>query len=157
MEIKQVLYDDENWKKLIDFVNKSSWRESPIIAKNWEEYSYLEWERIFVAFDNNNIIGHCSLNERDSIPDVEYKPYIQSVFVNEQFRGKRIGEKLILHAIDYAKTLGFGKVYIISDLNNLYEKYGFVKIDEKIDYRGELQNIYEYKMLVFTRTSSNTR
>jgi predicted N-acetyltransferase YhbS len=142
MEIRQVFYKDENWDKLIDFVKNSSWRESPIIAKHWEKNIFLDWERIFVAFENNNIIGHCSFNKTDTIPDVEYTPYIQSVFVNEQFRGKRISEILIQYAINYAKTLGYKKVYIVSEHKNLYEKYGFVKIDEKNDYRGELQGIF---------------
>jgi len=142
MEIIQVRYNDINWGKLIEFVQKSSWRESPIIAKNWLENNYLDWERIFAAIENGNIAGHCSLNEKDSIPDVEYTPYIQSVFVNEQFRGDGLSEKLILHAMSYAKTLGFKKVYIVSDHKNFYEKYGFKKIDEKNDYRGEPQSIF---------------
>ena len=142
MEIRQVVYKDEYWDKLIDFAKKSSWREGSIIAKNWEENNYLEWEKIFVAIEDNNIVGHCSLNNKDSIPDIGYTPYIQSVFVNEQFRGNRLSEKLIAKAISYAKTLGFDKVYIISDHKNFYEKYGFEKIDEKNDYRGELQSIF---------------
>ena len=146
MEIKQVFYNDENWAKLINFVKNSSWRESPIIAKNWEEVKYLDWERIFVAIENNNIVGHCSLNEKDSVPNVEYTPYIQAVFVNEQYRGNRISEKMINSAIEYAKTLGFDKVYIVSDHRNFYEKYGFEKIDEKNDYRGELQSIFFKKI-----------
>jgi N-acetylglutamate synthase-like GNAT family acetyltransferase len=146
MEIRQVFYKDEYWDKLIDFVKNSSWRESPIIAKNWEENKFLDWERIFVAIENNNIAGHCSLNERDSVPDAKYTPYIQAVFVNEQFRGKRLSEKLILSAMSYAKTLGFEKVYIVSDHKNFYEKYGFIKIDEGNDYRGELQSIFVQKI-----------
>jgi len=142
MEIKQVLYNNENWKKLIDFVKSSSWSESPIIAKNWEEYNYLEWERIFAAFEDNNIIGHCSFNNVDCVPDVDYTPYIQSVFVNENYRGKRVSEKLIKTAIEYAKSLEFKEVYIVSGHINFYEKYGFLKIDEKKEYRGVLQGIY---------------
>jgi N-acetylglutamate synthase-like GNAT family acetyltransferase len=146
MEIKQVLYKDENWDKLIDFVKKSSWRESPIIANHWEKNIFLDWERIFVAIENNSIVGHCSLNEKDTVPHVRYTPYIQSVFVNEQFRGNRLSEKLILCAMSYAKTLGFEEVYIVSAHKNFYEKYGFIKIDEKNDYRGELQGIFVHKI-----------
>ena len=142
MEIRQVFFKDKYWNKLIDFVKKSSWRESPIIAEHWEKNDYLDWERIFIAVESDNIIGHCSLNSKDSVPDVEYTPYIQSVFVNEQFRGKRISEKMINYTINYAKTIGSKKVYIVSDQKNLYEKYGFEKIDEKNDYRGELQSIF---------------
>jgi len=142
MEIKQVFYKDEYWYRLIEFAKKSSWSAGPIIAKNWEENNYLEWERIFVAIENDNIAGYCSLNQKDSVPDVEYTPYVQAVFVDEKFRGKRLSEKMILFAISYAKTLGFEKVHIVSDHINLYEKYGFTKIDEKNDYRGVLQSIF---------------
>jgi predicted N-acetyltransferase YhbS len=142
MEIKQVFFKDENWDKLIDFVKYSSWRESPIIAEYWGKNPFLDMERIFVAYENNNIIGHCSFSKTDAVPDVEYTPYIQAVFVNEKFRGKRISEELILHAINYAKTLGYKKVYIVSAHKNFYEKYGFEKIDEKNDYKGELQSIF---------------
>jgi N-acetylglutamate synthase-like GNAT family acetyltransferase len=53
---------------------------------------------------------------------------------------------MILCAISYAKTLGFEKVYIVSDHINLYEKYGFKKIDEKDDYSGVLQSIFVKKI-----------
>ena len=105
-----------------------------------------DWERIFAAIENDNIVGHCSLNEKDSVPDVGYTPYIQSVFINEQYRGNRLSEKLILCAMSYAKSLGFEKVYIVSDHKNFYEKYGFEKIDEKNDYRGEPQSIFVHKI-----------
>ena len=68
MEIKQVLYKDEYWHRLIEFAKKSSWSAGPIIAKNWEENNYLDWERIFVAVENDNIAGYCSLNQKDSVP-----------------------------------------------------------------------------------------
>jgi N-acetylglutamate synthase-like GNAT family acetyltransferase len=35
--------------------------------------------------------------------------------------------------IEYAKELNFNEIYIVSDHINLYEKYGFTKIDEKKD------------------------
>ena len=146
MEIKQVFFKDENWDKLINFVKNSSWRASPIIAGNWEKNNFLDWERIFVAMENNDIIGHCSLNKTDSVPNVEYTPYIQAVFVNEKFRGNRISEKMINSAIEYARSLGIKRVHIVSDHKNFYEKYGFIKIDEKKDYRGELQGIYVQKL-----------
>ena len=142
MEIKQVLFNDENWKKLIDFVKSSSWSESPIITKNCEEYNYLDWERIFAAFENDNIIGHCSLNNVDCVPNVDYKPYIQSVFVKKNYRGKRVSEIMLNIAIEYAKSLGFKEVYIVSGHINFYEKYGFTIIDEKKEYRDVLQGIY---------------
>jgi N-acetylglutamate synthase-like GNAT family acetyltransferase len=49
---------------------------------------------------------------------------------------------MIETVIHYARTLEFWKVYIVSDHINLYEKYGFTKIDEKTDCRGNKESIY---------------
>jgi len=78
------------------------------------------------------------------IPDIPYTPYIGFVFVGERYRGKRLSGKLILSALAYAKELGFDQAYLISDHVNLYEKYGFVKIDEKEAPWGAMQSIYKY-------------
>lgn len=53
------------------------------------------------------------------------------MFVDEEYRGKRYSEKLINAALEYTGELGFERIYLVSDHVNLYEKYGFVKIDEK--------------------------
>lgn len=38
------------------------------------------------------------------------------------------------YLMNYAKSIGFEKVYLVSGENGLYEKYGFIKIDDKKDY-----------------------
>ncbi|WP_211237343.1 GNAT family N-acetyltransferase [Paenibacillus massiliensis] len=62
--------------------------------------------------------------------------------MGEQHRGNRLSEKLILSVLTYAKELGFEKVYLVSDHVNLYEKYGFVKIDEKEAPWGAMETIF---------------
>jgi N-acetylglutamate synthase-like GNAT family acetyltransferase len=42
----------------------------------------------------------------------------------------------------YAKEHGFEEVYVVSSHINLYEKYGFVQIDEKQDVWGNAEKIY---------------
>jgi len=64
------------------------------------------------------------------------------MFVGENFRGNRISEKLILRALEYAKELEFEKVYLVSDQINLYEKYNFIKIEERFDLWGNKEKIY---------------
>ena len=55
------------------------------------------------------------------------------MFVGEPYRGKRLSQILINFVLVYAKGLGFDKVYLVSDHINLYEKYGFIKVDKKPD------------------------
>jgi GNAT superfamily N-acetyltransferase len=97
---------------------------------------FTDWERVFVATDGDKIVGFCTFTKEDGIPDVEYSPYIGYIFVDEAYRGQRLSEQMIETVISYAKNLQFREIYIVSDHIGLYEKYGFVKIDEKVDERG---------------------
>jgi N-acetylglutamate synthase-like GNAT family acetyltransferase len=143
MEIKQIFPNDELWQKLIDYGKNCSWKAGSYFAKQMEENKFIEWERVFVAIDGNNIAGFCTFVKNDCIPDVKYTPYISCIFVGEQYRGQRLSEKMILTVIEYAKEVKFNEVYIVSNHINLYEKNGFIKIDEKRDYWNNFEKIYK--------------
>lgn len=64
------------------------------------------------------------------------------MFVQEDFRGNRISQLLIDFAADYAKKVGFTRVYIPSGIIGLYEKYGFQKIDTLMNYGGDLDSVF---------------
>jgi len=80
------------------------------------------------------------------IPDVHYTSYIGYMFVDEIYRGNRLSQQLILYAMNYFKSVGFDKVYIVSDHINLYEKYGFHVVDCKIAPWGSEEKIYIQKL-----------
>lgn len=145
MQIKLITATHELWESTIKYAEKCSWGAGPFLAKDMREKKFTNWERILVALENNMIVGYCTLVKTDCIPDVTYTPYIGYMFVGENFRGNRISEKLILCALEYAKELGFEKVYLVSDQINLYEKYDFVKIEEKLDLWGNTETIYIHK------------
>ena len=143
MEIKPIFQDNELWQRTIDYAKNCSWRAGITFAKQLEQNIFTEWERVFVAIEDNNIAGYCTFVKKDCIPDVEYTPYISCIFVGEEYRGKRLSEKMILTVMEYAKEIKFKEVYIVSDHINLYEKYGFIKIDEKRDHRNNIEKIYK--------------
>ncbi|WP_216625612.1 GNAT family N-acetyltransferase [Paenibacillus planticolens] len=118
------------------------WKDFSQFSETNEKCHYFRLERVFAALDADHIAGYCTLAKNDCIPDVSYTPYIGFLFVGEQYRGNRLSEKLILSAVAYAKELGFDKVYLVSDHVNLYEKYGFVKIDEKEAPWGAKETIF---------------
>ena len=66
-------------------------------------------------------------------------------FVGEEYRGNRLSQQLIRYAIDYIKNIGYNKMYIVSDHENLYEKYGFRVIDRKTAPWGSEEKIYIQK------------
>lgn len=142
MEIKAISQSDKLWEKTIEYALKCPWKAGPFLGRAMKENHFLDWERVFIVLKQENIIGFCTLSKTDCIPDVSYSPYIGYLFVNEKHRGNRISEKMIRHALAYAKNLGYEKVYLVSDHINFYEKYGFVKIDEKKDLWGNDERIY---------------
>ncbi len=95
-----------------------------------------------VALHKNDIAGYCTVAKSDCIPNISYTPYIGYLFVGEKYRGQRLSQKLISFAISYLRTQGFHQVYLVSDHENLYEKYGFKVIDTKTAPWGEIEKIY---------------
>ena len=67
---------------------------------------------------------------------------ISSIFVDESARGHRLSGLLIEAAETYARSLGFKRVYIPSDIVGLYEKYGYKRIDELMNYGGDMDQIF---------------
>jgi len=134
----------ELWEKVAAYAENCSWGDTgKYLSNRMKNNEFSDWERVFVSLENNTIAGFCVLS-RTSIIITEYTPLIGFIFVGESYRGNRISEKLCLAAIKYAKTVGFDKVYLYSDLVNFYEKYGFIKIDEQEAPWGDKLSIYMY-------------
>lgn len=139
MEIKTTKRFDDFWEHAINYANDCSWIAGPFLAKQMLENKFQDWERVFIVTDGLRICGYCTFTKTDFIPDVAYTPYIGFLFVGEEYRGQRLSEKLIQQVLEYAKKVGFTKVYLVSGEKGLYEKYGFVKIEEGKDSWGEEQ------------------
>jgi len=145
LEIKTITcHDKELWKKVAAYAENCSWGDTgKHLANRIKTNEFLSWERVFIALEDNNIAGFCALSEKSSVVN-EYSPHIGFIFVDEFYRGNRISEKLCVSAIEYARIIGFDKVYLYGDLVNFYEKYGFTKIDEKDSSWGAKLSIYMY-------------
>jgi predicted N-acetyltransferase YhbS len=131
MTIESLLFGEPLWESLAEYAYDCSWGVGEILAKRMRANGFSDWERVFVALDGSDFAGYCTFVKTDCIPNVPYTPYISAMFVGEAYRGNRLSEKLICFALEYAKKLGFDKVYLVSNHVDLYEKYGFVKIDVK--------------------------
>ena len=97
---------------------------------------FLAWERVFVACEEDQIVGFCTFTKKDEMPDkYDFSPFIGFVFVDEKYRGKRISEMMIKAATKYAEECGYEAIYLMSGIIGLYEKYGFSKL-------GDYETIY---------------
>ena len=146
MDFKMLTSTDTMWNKVRDYAADCSWNAGKSLAHVMDNHLFTEWERVIIALDNQKICGYCTVAKTDCIPDVHYTPYIGYIFVGEEYRGNRLSQKLIQYAMDYLGSVGFDKVHIVSDHENLYEKYGFEIIDRKFAPWGSMEKIYMKKM-----------
>ena len=130
------------WSQLMEYAENCTWVAGKHLAMLMRENRFSEWESVFAAIENGQIIGYCTFLKTDYYPENRYSPWISSIFVGETHRGRRISQRMIETVIIYARSLGFSKVYIPSDLVGMYEKYGFSKVDELVNYGGDTDSIY---------------
>ena len=143
MEIHTMTNTHKKWERTAAFAEKCSWGAGKKLAELRRKDFFKDWERVFAAFEDDEPVGFCTLTEKDELdPKYPYTPLIGFVFVDEAHRGKRISEKMIGAVLEYAKTIGYDKVYIMSGEKGLYEKYGF-------SYMGDFESIYGGKDQLF--------
>lgn len=83
---------------------------------------------IFFAIENDVVLGTVALLKRG---DDEFE--LTKMAVLPKQRGKKIGQKLMQHCIDFAEENNFKKLFLYSNtvLENaiyIYRKYGFIEI-----------------------------
>ena len=131
MEVLAVRQGDAEWEKAISYAEQCPWKAGPYLANMMKNNSFLDWERVIIAVEDDKIVGFCNLTEKDEIPpELPFTPFIGFVFVDENQRGNRISEKMINKACEYAKEIGYTEIFLMSSEHGLYEKYGFEKIGE---------------------------
>ena len=147
MNIHIIQQTDSLWIPVAEYANTCSWDACAKMAAEMRDGKFNDWERVFVAEENGNFMGFCALINPQNHPIIaEYKPYIRCVFVDEKYRGQRLSQKLLKAVDEYAKKLGYDKVFLSTWHIGLYEKYGFVKICDKEMRSGYYEGIYEKKL-----------
>lgn len=147
MEILVIINDHPLWDETILFAENCSWKAGPYLAQRMRNNEFEETERVIVATENNKPVAYCTFSLRDELPETsEYTPFIGFMFVDETCRGKRLSEKLIEVASEYAKSIGYEAIYILSGEIGLYEKYGFVKISDEETIYGTVDQLFQKRL-----------
>ena len=129
--------------QLLSFVKNCSWVEvKDHIAEKISKWDFSDWESMFVAVEDDQIIGMASALKEDYYPLPDLFPWISTVFVSEEYRGLRVSEKLIACANDYLRENGFSQSYIPSSHVGLYERYGYFFVKEITNYGGTDDHLY---------------
>ncbi|MBD1383345.1 GNAT family N-acetyltransferase [Bacillus sp. IB182487] len=102
-----------------------------------------EIPRFYVALNNKSIIGTYALIRNDLNSRQDLWPWLACLYVDPEFRGNEMGSRLLEHALKEAARKGFSKLYLTSDLEGYYEKYGWTHLTECYGASGGSIKLYE--------------
>ena len=96
--------DDPWWERTRAFAKDCPWQPGRRLAERMSKNDFLDWEKVFVAVHGEDVVGFCVLEENGNIPaKFSCSPFINLVYVGEEFRGERLSKSLIDAALDYAQ------------------------------------------------------
>lgn len=90
----------------------------------------------FVAEDKGELLGSACILDDDMSSHPELSPWLASVYVAEQHRGKGIGSILIKRVMEHARENGIRRLYLYTpDQAALYARLGWQVLNEEL-YHG---------------------
>jgi N-acetylglutamate synthase-like GNAT family acetyltransferase len=103
------------------------------------------WPLVLVAIHGSSgkIVGTVALDPNDMDDRPQFKPWMASLLVTPDARGRGIGSKLITSVLSRAREYGLSKVYLWAkeDVCAIYERRGFTLLEHRPDYCGHAVNI----------------
>lgn len=81
--------------------------------------------RFYVAVEEGEIVGTYALLRNDLNSRQDLVPWLACLYVKEDQRGKAIGSRLLQHGLQEAAKKGYDTLYLTTDLEHYYEKYGW--------------------------------
>lgn len=100
--------------------------ESGLILARSSDETATNIRSYILAKEGGEIVGFCALHiHTSSLAE------IRSLVVKESERGRKIGEGLVLRAIEEARILGLQKVLSLTYRQQFFENLGFVEIPKE--------------------------
>lgn len=93
--------------------------------------------------DNNNLIGFISLFKYDGEDRKDLTPWYATMYVRKENRNKGYSKLLNDAILKEAVKLGYKKVYLKTELDNYYEKFG-AKCAGKLN---ESEKLYYFELI----------
>lgn len=108
-----VSYSDEMKEEVLCFLSEEFAQAGKTFEPNSRHKLYQDIRNNFVLFlcmkDGDRIIGTVALKRLD-----ENNCELKAMYLNQNYQGKKLGYKLAVSAIDFAKKKGFKKIYLDS-------------------------------------------
>ena len=139
-------FSTDNKEYWLSKINESDWGAGQFLYDlliNQKLKQYVgENTKVLLLVDGENLISFCTLAEKDDIQPTELTPWIGWVYTFPDYRGNHYVGKLLSYAETLAKGDGKKNIYISTNHDGLYEKYGYEFYRVMKDMNGEDSRVY---------------
>ncbi len=98
--------------------------------------------KFYVARDHDQIIGSYALLVNDLISRQDLYPWFACLFVNEEYRHKGLAGRLLNHGLMETASKGYSTLYLSTDLEGFYERYGWKHITYGFNINDVKSKVY---------------
>lgn len=139
-------FSTDNKEYWLSKIKESDWGAGRFLYELLKKQKLKEYvgenTKVLMLVDGENLISFCTFAEKDDIQPTELTPWIGWVYTFPHYRGQRYVGKLLSYAEELAKTDGIHSIYISTNHNGLYEKYGYEFFKMMKDMHGEDARVY---------------
>ena len=97
--------------------------------------------KIYALKKDNVLIGTFTIKDKD-LDNCDLSPWIACVVVKKEYRGKGYANALLKYIKEIIDN-NYKEMYLVTDLNNFYEKIGFEFI-KLVDHNNKKERLYKY-------------
>lgn len=119
---------------LLDYAAGVDWGAARMLRSALAEGTFAEKfgdsARAYFMLDGAAPIGFGALVEQDYAPMPQHRPWIAMIWVDPDYRGRRLSETMVRFLEDRAREGGWETAHILTQHKGLYEKYGYEFIRE---------------------------
>jgi len=101
----------------------------------------------YLLLHDQKMIGSYTLITNDLISRQDLMPWLACLYVDEAYRNQGLAERLLNHGLQEAGKMGYGNLYLSTDLKGFYEKKGWELVSSGYNPSGVCFPIYAHSTL----------
>ena len=142
--------DKQEYLREVAMLTQLEWGKNNISKEEFENKVEKKIEKIknsfekkdyckLILLDDNKLVGFISIFPTDGEERKDLSPWYATMYVKKEFRGKGYSKILNSAILEEAKNRKIKRLYLKTELNNYYEKFGakFIEVlsnGEKLYY-----------------------
>jgi len=116
-----------------------------IVTENKADKMLGSFHDVLLLIDGEELVSFCTLTEMDDVQPTDLSPWVGFLYTFPERRGHRYAGILLDEAVRRAAEMGAEYVYLSTNHDGLYEKYGFEFFEVQKDVWGEDTKVYRKK------------